>query len=284
MFERADQIWLSEMEDSLPYHALYFEWDGFEPRLECMDESGNNIFINLGSVDYVIGRRRECVGRFDGERHIRCPGRAHVTRFTQCPECAEEAFIPHQECIFEPRCDGELCDDVDFCRREHILYLAFYDTKAKVGMSSSRRLERRLIEQGADAYAVLGAYPTRRAARTAEKEISSSMRIPQAFRQEALLRSLVHEVDVEGIEAKYSSLSQSLESRFDLRPEPIHWLDEYPVELPLESVPHLADTPGRHRGEALGVKGRWLIYRSSRLNALALSDVPSRFMRADMKR
>ncbi|UCE92093.1 MAG: DUF2797 domain-containing protein [Methanobacteriota archaeon] len=282
MFERADLVWLSQIEDSLPYHALDFGWRGFEPNLTCVDRDGAVTEMDLGEVDFVISRRRECVGRFDGDRYISCPRRAPVTRFAQCAECAEETFIPHQECIFEPKCDGELCD-VEFCRREHVLYLAFYDTKVKVGMSSSRRLSKRLIEQGADAFSVIGSYPTRRSARTAEKEISSSMRVPQAFRQEALLKSLAREVDVTGIERRHSSLSESLESRFGLKAEPIQWLDRYPVELPLNSVPHLEETPGRHRGEAVGVKGRWLIYRSSRLNALDLSDVPSRFVGVAVK-
>jgi hypothetical protein len=127
---------------------------------------------------------------------------------------------------------------------------------------------------------VVGSYPTRLAARTAEKEISSRLRVPQAFRQETLLKSLAHGIDVEGIEGKYSSLSGSLESRFGLKPERLKWLDRYPVDLPLDGVPLLVDTPGRHRGETIGVKGRWLIYRSSRLSALNLSDVPSRFMSA----
>ena len=281
MFERADVLWLSLVEDTLPYHALDFEWQGFEPSLTCVDGRGDIAEVDLHRADYVISRRRVCIGRFEGDRYLKCPGAVAVARFAQCAECAEETFIPHQECIFEPKCDGELCD-VDFCKREHVLYLAFYDTKAKVGMSSSRRLERRLIEQGADAFAVIGTYPTRRAARTAEKEISSALRVPQAFRQEALLKSLAFEVHVDAIEDRYSSLSGSLESRFGLKPERIHWLDEYPIELPLGSVPHLVDTPGRHRGEAVGLKGRWLIYRSSRLNALNLSDVPSRFVGADV--
>lgn len=279
MFERADLIWLSQVEGSLPYHVLDFEWREFEPSLTRIDNSGDLAEVDLERVDYVISRRRECVGRFDGDTYLSCPGKTPVARFAQCAECAEETFIPHQECIFEPKCDGELCD-VEFCKREHVLYLAFYDTKVKVGMSSSRRLRKRLIEQGADAFAVIGSYPTRRSARTAEKEISSQLRVPQAFRQETLLRSLAHGLDVKGIEGKYSSFCGSLESRFGLKPESIKWLDKYPVDLPLDGVPHLVDTPGRHRGEAVGVKGRWLIYRSSRLSALNLSDVPSRFMSA----
>ncbi len=277
MFERGDRIWLSQIEGSLPYHVLGFDWRGFKPTLTYVDKEGSVDGVDLGQVDYVISRRRQCVGRYDGDEYTRCPGNVEVTRFVQCADCAEESFIPHQECIFEPKCDGELCE-TEFCRREHMLYIAFYDTKAKIGMSSTRRVRRRLIEQGADAYALIGTYPTRRSARTAEKEISSALRVPQAFRYETLLNGLARKVDEGGIESRYASLSESLESRFSLRPEKIEWLDSYPLELPLDGVPHLVETPGRHKGAALGVKGRWMIYRSSRLLALNLADVPSRFM------
>lgn len=277
MFERGDRIWLSRIEDSLPYHVLEFDWREFEPTLTYVDKDGTFERVDLSRVDYVISRRRQCVGRYDGDEYMRCPGSVEVTRFVQCADCAEESFIPHQECIFEPKCDGELCD-IEFCRREHMLYIAFYDTKAKIGMSSTKRVRRRLIEQGADAYALIGTYPTRRSARTAEKEISSALRVPQALRYDTLLNGFARKVDEDGIENRYASLSASLESRFSLAPEKIEWLDRYPLELPLDGVPHLAETPGRHKGEPLGVKGRWMIYRSSRLQALNLADVPSRFM------
>ena len=277
MFQRADVLWLSEVEGSLPYHALGFDWHGFEPTLTCVDHDGNVEEFHLERTDYVISRKRRCVGRFEGDRYLACPSDAEVTRFVQCADCAEESFIPYQECIFEPKCDGELCD-TDFCRREHILYLAFYDTRAKIGMSSTRRVRTRLIEQGADAYALIGAYPTRRSARTAEKEISSALRVPQAFRQDTLLKGLTRTLDAEGIEAKYASLSAALESRFGLRPEAIEWLDDYPLDLPLDEAPQLIDTPGRHKGDLLGLKGRWMIYRTSRLVALNMSDIPSRFL------
>ena len=277
MFQRADVLWLSEVEGSLPYHALGFDWHDFEPMLTCVDPDGSVEEFRLERADYVISRRRRCVGRFEGDRYHACPNDAEVTRFVQCADCAEESFIPYQECIFEPKCDGELCD-TEFCKREHILYLAFYDTKAKIGMSSTRRVRTRLIEQGADAYALVGAYPTRRSARAAEKEISSVLRVPQAFRQDTLLKGLTRTLDVEGIEAKYASLSTALESRFGLRPETIEWLDDYPLQLPLDEAPQLVDTPGRHKGELLGLKGRWMIYRSSRLVALNMSDIPSRFL------
>jgi hypothetical protein len=278
MFERADLLWLHEMEPSLEHHAVEFCWNGFVPTLTTVSRSSDvPVDIDLGHVDFVISEARECVGYFDGGSHVPCPHGANVTRFTQCPECAGESFIPFQECVFEPKCDGEICD-MEFCRREHVLYMAFYDTKAKIGMSSTRRIERRLVEQGADAFAVIGAFGTRKRAREAETMMSSQLRIPQAFRQEVVLNGFSKAVDQAGIEERFSVLATAIESRFGHRAEALRWLDGYPIDLPLESPPQLRDTAGRHRGRLLGIKGKWLVYDSGKISALNLSDVPSRFI------
>ncbi|MGB2581386.1 MAG: DUF2797 domain-containing protein, partial [Thermoplasmata archaeon] len=258
MFETADRLWLRQIESSLRYHAVEFQWEGFEPRLTCVARGGDDVFdIDLGQVDFVISDARECVGYFDGDSYTSCPNKTSVTRFAQCVDCAGESFIPFQECVFEPKCDGEICD-MDFCRREHVLYLAFYDTKAKIGMSSTRRIERRLVEQGADAFAVVGAFPTRRRAREAEKQISSRLRIPQALRQEAVLNGFSRALDAAGIEERFHGLASSIESQFGLKVEGLRWVDAYPIDLPLDCPPQLRDTAGRHRGKLLGMKGKWL--------------------------
>ncbi|MCJ2532308.1 MAG: DUF2797 domain-containing protein [Candidatus Thermoplasmatota archaeon] len=281
MFETADRLWLRQVESSLRYHAVGFQWDGFEPSLTCVVRAGDEVFdIDLDHVDFVISDARECVGYFDGDSYTSCPNKASVTRFAQCADCAGESFIPFQECVFEPKCDGEICD-MDFCRREHVLYLAFYDTKAKIGMSSTRRIERRLVEQGADAFAVVGAFPTRRRAREAEKQISSRLRIPQAFRQEVVLSGFSRAVDVTGIEGRFRGLASSIEAQFGLKVEELRWVDGYPIDLPLDRPPQLRDTAGRHRGKLVGMKGKWLVYDSGSINALNLWDVPSRFIDSD---
>jgi hypothetical protein len=278
MFETADRLWLREVEPHLRYHAIEFQWSGFEPRLTCVVRDGREVVdLDLGTVDLVVSESRECVGYFDGDSYIPCSHRASVSRFSQCEDCAGESFIPFQECVFEPKCDGEVCG-MEFCSREHLLYLAFYGTNAKIGMSSTRRIERRLIEQGADAFSVIGPFPTRRAAREAEKRMSADLGIPQAFRQEAVLSGFSRAVDTAGIEARHRDLAASFEGRFGCRVEEIHWLEDYPIELPLSRSPRLRSTPGRHRGRLLGIKGKWIIFDSGEVCALNLSDVPSRFV------
>ncbi len=278
MFERADRIWLDQVETSLPYHAVDFEWRGFVPVLTCVERSSRKALeLDLDRVDYIVSGRRECVGHYEDGRYEACPHGAAVDRFAQCASCAEEFFIPYQECVFEPKCHGDLCD-MDFCRREHMLYLAFYNTRVKIGMSSTRRVETRLVEQGADAFALIGSFPSRKSAREEEKSISARFRIPQAYRQETLLEDLVLPMDIDGVAERFESLCASMEGQPGISPGKLQWLDSYPIGLPLDMKPILRETNGRHRGDAVGVKGRWLIYRADGLYALNLADIPSRFV------
>lgn len=278
MIARADHLWLEEVEGRLPLHVLEFSWDGFEPRLVCYDTvRGAEVEVRLDSADFVVGSRKTCVGRTEGDRYIPCPDRAAVTRFSQCGRCAAEVFIEDQECIFDPKCEGERCDN-EFCKRQHVLYLAFYGTMPKVGMSSTRRVERRLVEQGADAFAIIGTYPNRFRAREAEKAISAELGLPQWYRQQSVLANFSRPLDVAAIEARYDELKPALEARDGCSVEPLRPISGYPVALPLPGVPQLRETPGMHRGRLLGVKGKWLLYESHGLRALNMSDLVSRFM------
>ena len=276
MFSRADQLLVEEHEGKFPLHALAFHWDGYEPHLDCYDlGERQEVEFDLGEVKFMIGKRKTCIGQWDGDRYAPCPTQTPVTRFDQCPKCAGESFIPDQACLFEPKCDGEKCD-WDFCKREHVLYVAFYDIRMKIGMSSTRRVDRRLIEQGADAYSIIGKFGSRRKAREAEKTLSSRLKIPQSYRQEILLKNLVRPVDSKEIE----SLHESLKNASDpcCHPEPLVWLDKYPIDLPLRETPKLLESWGSHSGQLVGIKGKWLIFESDGLKALSLPDVPARFL------
>ncbi len=279
MFIRADRLLVEKNEADFPLHVLDFHWEEFKPHMLCRDVRQDDISeFDLRDVRFAASRRKTCVGYFDDDgTYVKCPNQMAVSRFSQCPDCAGESFIPYQECIFEPKCDGERCD-LEFCKREHVLYIAFYDTRMKVGMSSTRRVSKRLIEQGADAYSVIGAFPSRKKARENEKSISAGLKIPQAHRQEQLLRSLASPTDLCGIEARYTKLVETLGSSYNLTPEPLHFLNRYPIELPLPHMPRLEDSWGMHKGDYIGVKGRWLIFESAGIKALNLSDLPSRFI------
>lgn len=261
----------------LPLHSLEYHWDEFDPHMLCYDTVAKDVLeLDLHDVDFEVSKVKTCVGRWDDEgEYIPCPKQAPVDRFVQCQECSEESFLPVQECVFEPQCHGERCDS-EFCRREHVVYVAFFDKMRKIGMSSTKRIERRLIEQGADAYSIIGKFPSRLAARTAEKIVSGKYGIPQAYRQDELLENLSKPVDVRGIEGRYDALVMTLGDGFD--PEQLVFLDKYPIELPLRQVPRLKQSPGRHRGDYVGIKGKWVVFDEGGLRALNLSDLPSRFI------
>jgi hypothetical protein len=280
MFVRADQLWLDDMEEKLPLHALEYSWHDFRPVLRCHDARSASVDpLDLGSLDILIGRRKVCVGIFDGDRYIPCPDQAVVSGFAQCERCSGESFIPFQECIFDPRCEGnsEECQQ-EFCSRPHVLYLAFYNTLAKIGMSSSVRVERRLIEQGADAFAIIGSFPNRYRAREKEKEISRVLGLPQGIRQQSLLKNFSSPLDEEGMMARFDEIKERLASSFGLTPRPLRNISGYPLELPLPSTPILQETSGRHKGDLLGLKGKWLIYESDGIRALSMPDVVSRYL------
>ncbi len=282
MFARADQLLVEERQDRFPLHVLDFHWDRFEPHMECYDHRTNDVSeLDLEDVRFSVSRKRTCVGYWDGEKYLRCPTQALVDRFSQCPACCGESFLPHQECVFEPRCEGEICD-LDFCRREHVLYVAFYDTHMKIGMSSTRRVEKRLVEQGADAFSILGTWPNRKKAREAEKELSARLRIPQWHKQKVLLKALARRVDRPGIMERVEALRSTAGGSGGLDPEPVRFLEDYPIALPLEHEPELVESWGRHKGRRIGIKGRWLIFESGGLKALDLSDIPARHIARDL--
>jgi hypothetical protein len=281
MFQRADQILAEKKEDDFPLHALDFSWEGFEPSLSIFDSRDGEVSeLDLDDIDFLTSRKKTCIGYFDGEKYVACPKNAPVEKYAQCPDCSKEVFLPFQDCVFEPQCDGERCG-IDFCKREHVLYIAFYDTRMKIGMSSTRRVERRLIEQGADAFAIIGKRPTRLKARTAEKEISARLGIPQALRYDSVLRNFARKVDSDGIVGRYEGLRITLGETYQMEPEPLRWLNKYPIELPLPRVPQLEDSCGKHKGRLVGLKGRWLIFESEGLKALNMSDFPARFLSRD---
>ncbi|HDP96656.1 MAG TPA: DUF2797 domain-containing protein [Euryarchaeota archaeon] len=281
MFSRADQLRVMQLENDFRLHAISYGWDDFEPELliNDLDEGQLIPFIFERHFGFSISRKRRCIGSFIDGKYVPCRTGASVKRFSQCPECAEE-FIAVQECLFEPKCDGTLCDS-PICRKEHCVYIAFFGAKPKVGMTLKSRVRRRLIEQGADAYFVADVFPNRICARKAEQEISKRMRITERPSSITVLKSLQIPSKRRNIEEIWSGLSDSIEGRMGLKTDKLNFLDDYPLEEPLGSVPRLAESWGMHSGRLIGIKGKFLVYESDRIQALNLFDVPARFLSKD---
>lgn len=257
-----------EVVEESEVHVVSFRWDRYTPELmfyngETPEE------MDLGKIDINVSSEKICVGSFE-EGYEPCPEQKNVDKFNQCPNCASDD-IPRLECIFEP----QGCEDCEggFCEREHAVYLAFHGTYPKIGMTQKSRLEERMIEQGADAYALLVTTDHRRDAREEEKRISSKLNISQRIGSKKKLKTLSKKLDRQTIETKFRGI------RNRIPVGKLNYLSDYPITTPLRAAPRLRPTAGLHRGEMVGVKGKFLIYENNGLQALDLSDLPGRRMK-----
>ena len=105
------------------YHVLSFYWEDFTPILGLYDlqrATVENVELGPGiEFSFTAGSLKFCTGSFQEGEYRPCPGKSEVKRFSQCQSCAS-VFIPKLDCIFEPKCDGSLCD-AEFCRKEHVV-------------------------------------------------------------------------------------------------------------------------------------------------------------------
>ncbi len=261
------------------WHVISFYWEGFQPHLIAYDEESETLreLPLFGQLSLEISKERRCVGFEDDEGYHPCPHGRKVASFQACRSCSS-SFLPDQRCVFEPKCEGDLCDHPEFCVRDHVVYLAFYGMLMKVGMTSERRLRERAIEQGADAVTPIYRCKGRQQARLLEREVSRRFKINQEFRAKSLLGQLSREVPWKKIEAKYRNTLIRLSMWKEPLNLPLSRLEGYP--LPNRGIQvQLEAAEGSHAGKIIGVKGKYLIYEADeRLHALDLSDLPSRYL------
>jgi hypothetical protein len=281
MFVRADRLLLGSIPESYPQHAVSFGWDEYEPHLEVFDvRTGKITDIIMDEVDWRISEERRCVGRYSSDGYKPCPSNKKVERFDQCEDCAS-VWIGHQECIFEPRCDGSRCDS-DICRRKHVVYVAFHGDMIKIGMTSGSRLRERGIEQGADAIAPLVDCNNRMEARAAENQISHLLKARQTVSKNESLRTILRATDRSMYESKYEGVLAQVSKVIPTKNAPLEVLDRYPMTITNGGRVEVTQLEGRHIGEVIAIKGKFLVYRSKTskdLKALQLSNVPSHFIR-----
>ena len=273
-------------------HALSWEWDSFQPTLVTYDQKAKEVqeladqFRPGERLDLIISDARRCVGSFIDGRYEPCKMRNVVSgQFDQCPLCAS-TWIPVQNCVFEPECDGtnitnERCvgKGGEICAKPTHVYAAFYGDLVKVGMTLSTRFMERAIEQGADAIARLGTYPNRRAARDAENLFSKALHATQWVRKTTFLKAQFSIRDRDTYQERLDALLSTLNG-VAADPGPVEALDRYPLSQYDAAKASFAEMAGRHRGEVLGCKGKWLFYRlrDERTMMLDMSSVPSRYV------
>jgi len=278
MFIRADLLLPSASPSSFQSQAIDFHWKEFEPHLTYLTTRGSLECYPLERLNMIVSEARRCVGYFDEQGHHPCPDRAVVRSFSQCDRCAS-TWIPKVSCLFEPECDGTLCDS-PLCSREHVVYAAFTGRLVKVGMTSSRRLRTRGIEQGADAVVPLFVAPNRKRAREIEKRVSTGLNLPQRFHVRTIAGELFRLPPEEELLKRCHRLLERLPRSLEALGERPMMLTGYPAS-PLPHPPKPAKTMGFHTGRVLGIKGRFLVYEDEETGVqrmLNLGDLPSRFL------
>lgn len=241
-------------------HVLDSHWTDSSPVVLAMDGPDVVQLQPEGTFQWTVSEERTCVGRFEEGVHIPCPEQREVGGDRVCARCAPEWAA----CIFEPRPHSE-GEDCILCRRDHVVYVAFYGGLPKVGLTQRRRLETRLREQGVDAGFVLAATnpdgtPLDRAdARGVEQKVTFLHGIPQWRRHRETLPQLTRPVDWELIETRAQQLQADLQERWPVEPELIK-IQEVPLPVPLPSVPERRPIVGRHSGQWLGAKGGHWFY------------------------
>jgi hypothetical protein len=281
MFERADH---EHHPDGLGLdrHVLSYRWDDFVPHLAFYNKTTAQLGeIPLDRLAMAVGDGKHCVGQFDDDGYHPCPQGRRVDGFAICKQCVSP-WIPVQKCVFEPQCNGERCNNPEFCRRKHYVYLAFFGNLVKVGMTSIGRLRERAIEQGADAVRPLFECLDRREARDLEKETSRRFKIPQEIRIKRIASQWTSSPSRESminIHDHYLGRIAKWREPFDAD---LTFLDAYPIDELPRTAPEVTRTSGLHRGEVVGVKGRYLMFRPEKrrdVRLLDLSDLPSRSVR-----
>jgi hypothetical protein len=263
----------------LDRHVLSFHWDEFTPHLIYYNKGRMRVEeLPLDHLAWAVGEEKDCVGRFDDDGYHPCPLGRRVKGFSMCKQCMSP-WVPIQKCVFEPQCNGDRCDHPEFCGRKHYVYLASFGNLIKVGMTSAGRLRERAIEQGADAVRPLFECRDRKEARTLEKETSKRFKVPQEIRIRKVAQTWTSRPSKESM----TNVQEHYLHRIARWREPMSaelmFLDSYPItELP-RTAPEVERTGGIHRGEVLGIKGRFMMFRPEgrrEVRLLELSDLPAR--------
>jgi hypothetical protein len=282
MFQTADTLLGKEGRRWLGAHIISFDWEDFQPKLLLFDQQKGELKeleLEVGeSIDWRLSEEKVCTGHFEKGDYIPCSRSLPVSNFDQCRKCSA-SWIGVQECVFEPQCDGERCESA-ICRKEHTIYMAFFGTKSKIGMTTSARLQERGTEQGADAIGRLAVASNRRKGREIENAISRLLALPQIIRVDEAVRSMTRRPDTDAITHLYEERTKRLKDSLGVEPEPVAMLDKYPLK---EGLGHLSrrHVAGRHIGEVIGIKGKLLAYRDANggCHVIQASSLPSHFLR-----
>ena len=287
-----------------PFHVLGMDWASDTPMLHIrrLKEDRGLLYYDGGvrpldlttlkRVDITSSSDLYCVGRTE-EGHVPCPGREVAEGYAQCMECLTQD-VPDPSCIFEPHCDKGTCGAF-FCQVPHIVYVAVYGRRMKIGMTQLSRVRERGMEQGADVILPLVIVKDRYSARALEGWISNRYRAPEALSGQIVLKAMVRRTapDISaGIAVSFMErlrkdqvvMTDICKGRGiemgtlprEMPVEPIV-LGPYPIPERLEALPRFMPVDVIS-GEAVGFKGKWMVTREGTLAAFKMPDLVGRLV------
>lgn len=162
-------------------------------------------------------------------------------------------------CVFEPRIIADPSHACDLCHAPTDVYIAFYGSLPKVGLTLHGRLDERLREQGADAGMRVAELPDRGQARLTEQSLSTLMRIPEWRRGRDVLARLAKDLDADRIEEAAMDVAHRLPAGYTA--QRLRFIHDVPCPRPLPAVPAIVQPIGRHEGTWIGAHGNHVFYR-----------------------
>ncbi|MFW3146019.1 MAG: DUF2797 domain-containing protein [Thermoplasmatota archaeon] len=298
-YEKSRERPLDGLTLETPYHVIGYQWEGEHPvwtLLPLRREEGlllkEGVPVEIDLVEgpffpFRISGSRRCIGRFlDGE-HIPCPNCAPIEIFPQCRDCMS-FDIPVPECVFEPRCNEGSCGAF-FCQADHVVYITSFRGRFKVGMTQLARFETRGREQGADLIMPLMVLGDRYSARKVESAVSGYLGLPQSVSSNTKVKgwsqALRTQEQASSLLRLKRLVSEGWESIEERDPEDVNILRSpedteippvrltYPMKEPLEAPPRMYKGP-IVRGELIGYKGNYMLFRSGGVRAFRIGITP----------
>ncbi len=221
-------------------------------------------------LSWTIVGPRMCIGsRNEAGRLVPCPEHiASRPRQVRCGSCA--AVDSMDPCI---RCTGRICNASEERRTrceetDYVVYLAvFNDQTLKVGVSTTKRVRTRWVEQGADFAAVLAEIRGGRAARRLEDLIGRRRGATKQVRTQRKISSLMTQLNLTRAEELAKRFISSLP---EVLPEREVQLEDLSMYYNLDSLTarplpwHKRSEPMdgmQLLGDVVGMKGSLLVTR-----------------------
>lgn len=162
---------------------LKYKWLNFEPFLVLNNGSGfSRLKLFDESINMKIGKKF-CTGFYKDGMYHPCPNKLEIVSGHQCNECKL-----NDDFFYCMQCDGTRCINEkmrqECINRNYYIYLAAFGPVLKVGVSFERRLQERLVEQGADFGAKVCFIKDGKSVRTIEQRIKNELGIVDRLRGE----------------------------------------------------------------------------------------------------